>query len=147
MLSPMNDSAFRHAKGEVNRLPCVFARALHQQQAVCEFSVRADIAGLPQCAQPLARISCGEFDGLLRKKSVFALARIPKSVKSPVPELKRLHFAGLAGLADLIDPGAPAPNVHRLLRDAVSRYGELSQLPFATIIRRISAWPPARRKI
>jgi hypothetical protein len=142
----MNDSAFRHAKGEVNRLPCVFARALREQHAVCEFSVRADIAGPPQCAQPLARISCGEFDGLLREKSVFALGRLPRNGKIPMSEQRRLHVGGLTGLRDLIDAAAPAPNVHRLLRDAISRYGELSQLPFAKIIQRIASSPPSRRK-
>ena len=142
----MDESAFRHAKGEVNRLPCVFARALRDQVAVCEFSVRAGSTELPQCAQPLARATCGEFDGLLRKQSLFVLGRTDQNNKMSVHELKRIHGGGLTGLRDLLDPQAPAPNVHQLLRNAISIYAELSQLPFATIIQRIAAWKmPGRR--
>lgn len=142
----MDENAFRHAKGEVNRLPCVFKRALMAHQAVCEFAVRQVLAGRNSlaCAQPVARASCGELNGLLQEKTVFALRRINATTASTANQTLRLQCGGLNGLRDVIDAGAPAPNIHALVRKAQERYGELAQLPFSEIVKAVAAWKPPR---
>jgi hypothetical protein len=142
----MDESAFRHAKGEVNRLPCVFKRALLAHQAVCEFAVQQTVSGREgiACAQPVARASCGELHGLLQEKSVFALRRGNTKLTSPASQVLQLQCGGLNGLRDVIDPGAPAPNIHVLVRSAQERYAELAQLPFSEIVKAVAAWKPAR---
>lgn len=142
----MDESAFRHAKGEVNRLPCVFKRALMARQAVCEFAVQQRVSGRDgiACAQPVARASCGELNGLLQEKSVFALRRPNAKPASSANQVLQLQCGGLNGLRDVIDPGAPAPNIHALVRAAQERYEALAQLPFTEIVKAVAAWKPAR---
>ena len=40
----MDETAYRNAKGEINRLPCVFERALLARTAVCELAMAHQIA-------------------------------------------------------------------------------------------------------
>lgn len=143
----MDESAFRHAKGEINRLPCVFERALLAKHAVCEYAVRHQIGERETiaCAQPPARALCGELNGLLREKSVFAL-RLTNVVRIlPHAMLMKIQCGGLNGLRDLLDADAVAPNVQHLVRLAQERHGELADLPFTEIVKGVSAWKGRRR--
>lgn len=142
----MDDSAFRHAKGEINRLPCIFRRALLARHAVCECAVRREVSGRESivCAQPVARASCGELHGLLREKSAFALGLTDARRSLPAAKLMKIQCGGLNGLRDAVDPGAVAPSVHRLVRLAKEQFGELDALPFSEIVKGIAAWTPLR---
>jgi hypothetical protein len=42
--SPVDETAYRNAQGEINRLPCVFERALLARHAVCELAASHQIA-------------------------------------------------------------------------------------------------------
>lgn len=155
MLVPMNPgSALPHAKGEINRLPCVFATALTRRSAVCELAVRPTEARpatgtAPRrpllCAQPLARAACAELDGLLREKSVFVVRRlsVQHAGKTGAP-LMAIQCGGLCGLRDVLDASAPAPNVHHLLNLAQQVPGQLPALPWERIMRAIAQWTPHR---
>jgi hypothetical protein len=143
----MDESAFRHAKGEINRLPCVFERALLAKHAVCEYAVRHQIGERETiaCAQPPARVLCGELNGLLREKSAFAL-RLTDTVRIlPHAMLMKIQCGGLNGVRDLLDADAVAPNVQHLMRLAQERHGELADLPFTEIVKGVSAWKGRRR--
>jgi hypothetical protein len=143
----MDESAFRHAKGEINRLPCVFERALLAKHAVCEYAVRHQIGERETiaCAQPPARVLCGELNGLLREKSAFAL-RLTNTVRIlPHAMLMKIQCGGLNGVRDLLDADAVAPNVQHLMRLAQERHGELADLPFTEIVKGVSAWKGRRR--
>ncbi len=143
----MDETAFRHAKGEINRLPCVFERALLARQSVCEYAVRHQIAERETvaCAQPTARVNCGELNGLLRQKAAFALHLTDANRILPHAQVMKIQCGGLNGLRDLLDPEALAPSVHRLLRKAVETHGSLDQLPFTEIVKGIAAWKGRRR--
>ena len=145
----METTSFRHAKGDINRLPCVFRKALQARWAVCECAARQDEGGRESivCAQPLARASCGELHGLLREKSGFALGMAgPANTRRTLPaaKLMKIQCGGLNGLRDTVDPGAVAPSVHRLVRLAKEQCGELDALPFSEIVKGIAAWSPRR---
>lgn len=142
----MDETAFRHAKGEINRLPCVFERALLARQSVCEYAVRHQIAERETvaCAQPTARASCGELNGLLREKSAFALRLVDAKRILPHAQVMKIQCGGLNGLRDLLDPGALAPSVHRLVRLALERHGSLGELPFHEIVKGVAAWKGRR---
>lgn len=150
-------SALPHAKGEINRLPCVFAAALARRSAICELAVRpaGNEGRSPRkllCAQPLARAACAEFDGLLREKSVFVARRLTarpgdQHASSPLSSapgatvtLLQIQCGGLCGLRDVLDTSAPAPNVHHLLGLAQQAPGQLPALPWERIIRAIARW-------
>lgn len=144
----MDESAFRHAKGEINRLPCVFERALLAKNAVCEYAVRHQIAERETiaCAQPPARATCGELNGLLREKSAFALRITSATRILPHAMVMKIQCGGLNGLRDVFDPDAPAPNVQQLVRMAIERHGELGELPYTEIIKGVAAWKGRRRR-
>ena len=142
------ETGFSHARGEINRLPCVFARALLAHQAVCELAVTSVVrpgARRLDCAQPVARAVCLQMLALLREKSNFALGIGAKQRVLPPRLATQLQCGGLEGLRAALDAGAPAPDVRRLLRQARERYGELDQLPFAEVVKGVAAWPSGRR--
>jgi hypothetical protein len=143
----MDENAFRHAKGEINRLPCVFERVLLAKHAVCEYAVRHQIGERETiaCAQPAARVTCGELNGLLREKSAFALKLAQPNRILPHAMLMKIQCGGLNGLRDLLDADAPAPNVHHLVRLAQQQHGELTALPFGEIVKGVAAWQGRRR--
>lgn len=144
----VDESAYRHAKGEINRLPCVFERALLARHAVCELAVRHQIAERETvaCAQPVARAVCAQMSGLLREKSAFALGQKTALRILPHAMVMKIQCGGLDGLKALLDPEALAPDVRRLMRLAKERHGDLETLPFSAIVQGVAAWKPRRRR-
>ncbi len=144
----MDEHAYRHAKGEINRLPCVFERALLARQAVCEYAVRHQIAERETvaCAQPVARAACGELNGLLREKSAFTLKLANPNRILPHAMVMRIQCGGLNGLRDLVDPGALAPSVHRIVRLAQEQFGEMADWPYSDVVKGMASWQGRRRR-
>ena len=144
----VDEAAFRHARGEINRLPCVFERALQARHAACELAVRHQIAERETvaCAQPVARAVCAQMATLLRDKSAFALGLTGTRSVLPHAMLMKIQCGGLDGLKSLLDADAVAPDVRRLLRLAQERYGDLAELPFSEIVQGVAAWQSRRRR-
>ncbi len=142
----MKATAAHRTATDINRLPCVFRKALLARHAVCECAARDDTRGTPVCTQPLARASCGELQALLRDKSAFALGMTDTRRAIAPAKLMKIQSGGLNGLRDLLDSGAVAPSVHRLVRLATERHGDLAALPFAEIVKGIAAWTPKRQR-
>lgn len=143
----MDEAAFRHARGEINRLPCVFERALLARHAACELAVRHQIAERESvaCAQPVARALCAQMEALLREKSAFALGVTGTGRILPHAMVMKIQCGGLDGLKALLDPGTVAPDVRRLVRMAQERYGDLAALPFSEVVQGVAAWKARRR--
>jgi len=144
----MDETAFRNARGEINRLPCVFERALLARNAVCGLAESHALAEREAiaCTAPLARAECGRLAGLLREKSSFALGLPTTQRLLPHAQVMRIECGGLDGLRQVLDPQAPAPDVHRLVCVARERYGELDALPFSEIVKGVAAWQGRRRR-
>jgi len=143
----MDEAAFRHARGEINRLPCVFERALLARHAACELAVRHQIAERESvaCAQPVARALCARMEALLREKSAFALGVTGTGRILPHAMVMKIQCGGLDGLKALLDAGTVAPDVRRLVRLAQERYGDLAALPFSEVVQGVAAWKARRR--
>ena len=143
----MDETAYKSARGELNRLPCVFEKALLSRCVVCELSLRHLLAERETvaCTDALARAACGELSGLLREKSSFALKLTEAARILPHAMIMKIQCGGLGGLRDVLDPAAPAPDVHRLVRRAQAEYGALDALPFSRIIQGVSHWQGRRR--
>lgn len=133
---------------DANRLPCVFERALLAQSAACEISRRCSVGEGESvaCSSPVARSACGTLYGLLREKSAFALGLRETARVLPHAMVMKLQCGGLAGLKDALAPDAHAPDVHRLVRLAVERYGSLEALPFSEIVKGVAAFRLRRRR-
>lgn len=144
----MDETSYRATASEINRLPCVFEKALFAQCAACELARRHSIAERESvaCASPVARAACGTLYGLLREKSAVAL-RVRETARIlPHAMVMKIQCGGLEGLKQALDPEAHAPDVHRLVRAAGERYGSLDALPFSEIVKGVAAWQGRRRR-
>jgi len=143
----VDEAAFRHAKGEINRLPCIFERPLLARHAACELAVRHQIGEREtvSCAQPVARAVCAQMAALLRDRSAFALGLVATQGILPHATVMKIQCGGLDGLKTLLDADAVAPDVRRLVRLAQERYGDLAALPFSEIVQGVAAWKTRRR--
>lgn len=143
----MDETAYHSARGEINRLPCVFEKALLSRCVVCELSVRHLLAERETvaCTEPLARAACGQMAGLLREKSAFALKLKEAARILPHAMMMKIQCGGLNGLKDVLDPEAPAPDVRRLIRQALAEYGTLEALPFSRIVQGVAHWQGRKR--
>ena len=143
----MDEIAFRNVRGEINRLPCVFERALLARHAVCELAVRHQIAERESisCEQAAAHGACSRMSQLLREKSAFALGLTATRRILPHAMVMKIQCGGLDGLKALLEPAASAPNVRRLVSLAAERYGDLGALPFSEVVQGVAAWKARRR--
>jgi hypothetical protein len=143
----MDEAAFRSARGEINRLPCVFEKALLSRNAVCQLAATHALAERESlaCTSPLARAECGRLSGLLREKSAFALRLTDTRRILPHAQVMKIQCGGLLGLQQVLDPEAPAPDVQRLTALARERYGDLESLPFSEIVKGVAAFQLRRR--
>ena len=142
----VDEIAYRNAKGEINRLPCIFERALLAGHAVCDLAASHQIAERESiaCSQPAAHADCAQMAELLREKSSFALRLTATQRILPHAMVMKIQCGGLDGLQALLDPAAPAPDVRRLVRLAREGYGDFGELPFSQVVQGVAAWKPRR---
>ena len=143
----MDETAYHAARGELNRLPCVFEKAMLSRCVVCSLSVRHLLAERETvaCTEPLARAACAQLGGLLRENSAFALKLKEAARILPHAMMMKIQCGGLHGLMDVLDPEAPAPDVHRLVRKAQQDFGDLTTLPFSRIVQGVAHWQVKKR--
>jgi len=144
----MDETAFRAARGEINRLPCIFEKPLLARDAVCSLALNQAIAErvTVACSSPLARAHCAALLGLLRENAGFALKlRAHPLALLPHAQAMKIQSGGLRGLMQALDPDAPSADVQRLVRTAIERPGGLEGLPWPTIVRAIGQWQGRRR--
>ena len=143
----VDETAFRQARGEINRVPCVFERALLARHADCELAVRHQIAERETvaCTKAEAHADCAELSVLLREKSAFALGLTGTPGILPHAMAMKIQSGGLDGLKALLDIAEPAPDIRQMVGQAKQRYGDLATLPFSEIVQGVAAWKPRRR--
>ena len=143
----MDETAFRHLREDINRLPCIFERALLARHAVCDLALRHQIAERESiaCTQPVAHTACSQMSELLREKSSFALGLTATRRILPHAMVMKIQCGGLDGLKALLDPAAAAPDAGRLVRLATERFGDPGALPFSEIVQGVAAWKARRR--
>lgn len=144
----MDETAYRNARGEINRLPCVFERALLARHAVCELASSHQIAEREtvSCSQAVAHAECARLAELLREKSAFALGVADTRRILPHAMMMKIQCGGLLGMKQAFDPVALAPNVRRLLRLGLEAHGDIESLPFSEIVKGVAAWKSRRRQ-
>jgi hypothetical protein len=143
----VDEIAFRNVRGEINRLPCIFERALLARHAVCELAANHQIAERESiaCTRPAAHADCAQMAQLLREKSAFALGLTATRRILPHAMVMKIQCGGLDGLRALLDPASLAPSVRRLLRLARECHGDFGELPFSEIVQGMAAWKGRRR--
>jgi hypothetical protein len=142
----MDEHAYHATRKEINPLPCVFEKALLARCVVCALSVRHLLAERETvaCTDPVARAGCARLADLLREKSAFALKLKEAARILPHAMTMKIQCGGLNGLRDVLDPGAPTPDVVHLVRKAQDS-GGLEALPFSTIVQGVAHWQARKR--
>lgn len=143
----MDEDAFKSARADINRLPCVFENALLSGCAVCELSASHAVAErqIIACTSPVARVDCGQLAALLREKSAFALRLTSTQRILPHAMMMKIQCGGLQGMQQVLDPAAAQPDVRRMVLKGRERYGELAMLPFSEIVQGVAAFQSRRR--
>jgi hypothetical protein len=143
----MDEDAFKSARADINRLPCVFENALLSGCAVCELSASHALAErqIIACTSPVARVDCGQLAALLREKSAFALRLTSTQRILPHAMMMKIQCGGLQGMQQVLDPAAAQPDVRRMVLKGRERYGELARLPFSDIVQGVAAFRLRRR--
>ena len=59
--------------------------------------------------------------------------------------MMKVQCGGLVGLRDLLDAGAHAPDVLKLVRRAQSEYESFDALPFSQIVQGVVHWQIRKR--
>ena len=143
----MDEDAFKSARADINRLPCVFENALLSGCAVCELSASHAVAErqIIACTSPVARVDCGQLAALLREKSAFALRLTSTQRILPHAMMMKIQCGGLQGMQQVLDPAAAQPDVRRMVLKGRERYGELARLPFSEIVKGVAAFQLRKR--
>lgn len=144
----MDETSFHIVREQINRLPCVFEKALLCRAAVCEAERRLALAEreMVACSDPLARAACGQLLTLLRANSAFALKVKDTQRILPHAMMMKVQCGGLTGLKDLVAPEAAALNVLQLVRLAQVEFGDLDNLPFSRIVQGVAHWQIRKRR-
>jgi hypothetical protein len=143
----MDEDAFKSARDEINRLPCVFENALLSGCAVCELSAGHALAErqIIACTSPVARVDCGQLAALLREKSAFALRLTSTQRILPHAMIMKIQCGGLQGLQLALDSKTAIADVRRLVLKSRERFGELAALPFSEIVKGVAAFQLRKR--
>jgi len=150
----MDESTYGSVAGGINRLPCVFERALLARCATCPLVHRHALAEreILACTDPGARADCRDFHDALRQNSTFALKLSNADQRLPHALEMKLQCGGLRGLQQALLGTAPAEaptegteDAHALLEQARQRYGSLAELPYSRIIQGVAAWAGRKR--
>ena len=124
----MDETAYRNAKGEINRQPCVFERALLARTAVCELAMAHQIAERETfaCSQSAAHRECQQLAELLRQKSAFALGITDTQRILPHAMVMKIQ----RGLSKFAYSNVPVDGVAGAsTRDAIRNFEKAYRLP------------------
>ncbi len=143
----MDEAAYRDARGAINRLPCVFEKALLSGSVVCAQAGRLALAERESmvCTDAEAHANCRTFHGLLRENSLFALKLSDPAQRMTHALEMKLQCGGLRGLQASLEVSGAAPDVAALIGQALERYDGLAELPYSRIIQGVAAWQGRKR--
>ncbi|HBH34918.1 MAG TPA: hypothetical protein DDW45_00430 [Gammaproteobacteria bacterium] len=144
----MDQDAFRQTYHEVNERYCAFEKAILTQQCQCSEAHKFCIAEREgvHCNSDAGQQLCLQLLEVLRTRARFALRATAEERKNLLPHGKaiRIQVGGLRGLQVALNPGQPTPprieSVIDLVNRAINHFGSLDKLPFALIMRHISAY-------
>lgn len=147
----MDEDEYKNAYNRINTLRCVFEKTMCSLQGQCSqgrmFRL-ADRHGFG-CESPLAQQQCANLLNHLRNQTrfVFKLAEID----GPLPHNKeiRVQIGGLTGLRKLLNSNDENPqiaDVSQVVQQAISQFGSIENIPYATLMQFITAVQTPRRR-
>lgn len=148
----MDESEYKEVYQSVNKLRCVFEKAILTGRYNCEKVIRINIAEREAagCDDPDARQQCHKLLELLRKNAIFSLKIT--HIQSPLPHAKemKIQCGGLNGLqhtlANSLSASINTANIHSLIQVAIKNFLTLDELPFQEIVKSITAYEGRKKR-
>ena len=141
----MDQDRFRQTYREMNERACLFEKSVLSGRCACSQASRfclAEREGV-HCTSDQAQSQCADLLELLRHHARFTLKHDSKNVL-PHGKAMRLQIGGLNGVYVCVSGAEEAPaaisDIHGLIREAVSAFGDLDNLPFNEVIKEIAAY-------
>jgi len=150
----MEEDEYKSTYKDLVSIPCVFEKALTNNQAKCSLSKHfclADREGY-SCEDAESSSRCNKLLQELRKKSSFVLK--VHDIDGPLPHNMeiRVQVGGVTGLAKQIDmkiennETAPIEDINGVLSKSIDKFGSLDKLPFSEIIQSVVQFQGRRRR-
>lgn len=137
----LSEETFHRARKALNPVPCAFEKALLAHCICCGLADKHLLAEREtvNCHEAESQETCVQLRAVLRGKSAFVL-KITADMNDPLPHNKemKVQCGGLKGLQNALTGSEQVANVHGLVVDALTRYGDLESLPFSLIIQSVS---------
>lgn len=147
----MEEDEYKSTYKQLADVRCVFEKALTNNQARCSYSRHfwlADREGYA-CKREESSAKCAELLQNLRDNSRFSLKL--KSVGNMLPHNMdiRVQAGGLLGLQEILlgeKPLARVTDVRTLVDAAISKYGNLEDLPYTEIVQSVARFEGRKRR-
>ena len=139
----MEENEYRDTYTSYNEQRCLFEKSILSRKTMCEHAHRfclADREGVA-CTKQAAFTQCTNLLNQLRNNARFALKQT--SVDDPLPHAKevKIQTGGLLGLRSIVDgedqQEQTIKNIFDLVQQAISKFGDLDNLPYDEIARKI----------
>lgn len=148
----MDESEYKEVYQSVNKLRCIFEKAILTRRYNCEKVIRINIAEREAagCDDQTAQQQCHKLLRLLRKNATFSLKMT--HIKGPLPHAKeiKIQCGGLNGLqhtlANSLSASINTANIHGLIQVAIKNFLTLDELPFQEIVKSITAYEGRKRR-
>jgi hypothetical protein len=143
----VDEEQYRQASRSVNQVPCPFEKLISSRRCDCELAQRTNIAEreVVGCRSENAQQVCVRLVAVLRQNATFALKLTGQGESLPHGKAMKLLGGGLLGLQAILNGDIAArafiADVHGLVTSAFVEFGgDLSRMPFAEIVRWVSAY-------
>ncbi len=148
----MDENEYRSTYHELNKRRCLFEKALNSRVCNCEKSNRFNLADREgvTCMSPSGQALCENLIQQLRFNARFALRLT--SIEGPLPHASEIKIqnGGLLGLQSVVlkQPLSQQKvvNVYHVVKEAISQYGGLDELPFSDIVKAMVSYEGRRRR-
>ena len=148
----MEEQEYRATYQEINQRRCIFEKAINSRRCTCKQSARfclADREGVA-CNSDTGNRLCIELLDTMRRNARFSLQLT--QAEGPLPHNKeiRVQIGGLLGLQRLLRPEQSSSNtvadIHGLVEQAISEFGQLEALPYDRIVQAIVSFQGRKKR-
>ncbi|UCC56551.1 MAG: hypothetical protein JSU75_01930 [Gammaproteobacteria bacterium] len=148
----MEEQEYRTTYQSINQRRCIFEKSVNARRCTCEQSARfclADREGVA-CNSDIGNRRCIVLLETMRRNARFSLQLT--RAEGPLPHNKeiRVQTGGMLGLQQLLWPdranSETVENIYGLVKQAVSKFGQLDALPYDRIVHSIVSFQGRKKR-
>lgn len=147
----MEEGEYRSIYHKVNECRCEFEKSILTRKCMCSQARRFNLADREgvACRNTEDHALCKSLLQVMRQKALFALKLTRIDGQLPHAKEVKVQTGGLIGLARLLsqsDPATGMQDIIHLVKGAIEKYGELSQLPYDELSKEIVQYQGRRKR-